>query len=191
MYKGCTLSLFNLIQSNLILSRQSDKLADHDQELASGAGPPWSAYRFFCPQPLRCSCLSPPNFAPAESRESRPPSSNPRAAIHIVLSALPSLSWETNAIMGRRPNQVIQQYFQRGPKLADNSNRYVNPPLSLNMFLHWGIIYPGVRAVCPQASSQAVGLSILLTVNCTGILRHASFAARTSPRAESIVLPPI
>ncbi|ROW15125.1 hypothetical protein VPNG_02931 [Cytospora leucostoma] len=26
--------------------------------------------------------------------------------------------------MGRRPNQVIQQYFQRGPKLADNSNRY-------------------------------------------------------------------
>ncbi|CAN8103168.1 unnamed protein product [Discula destructiva] len=26
--------------------------------------------------------------------------------------------------MGRRPNVVIQEYFQRGPKLTDNSNRY-------------------------------------------------------------------
>lgn len=26
--------------------------------------------------------------------------------------------------MGRRPNSLILQYFERGPKLADNSNRY-------------------------------------------------------------------
>jgi hypothetical protein len=27
-------------------------------------------------------------------------------------------------IMGRRPNQLILEYFERGPKLEDASNRY-------------------------------------------------------------------
>lgn len=183
--------LFNLIRSNLILSHQSDKLAEYDQELASGAGPALVCLPLFLSSAIAMQL--PLSAKLCTGRISRKSTAiiEPSSCYSHRLSALPSLSWETNAIMGRRPNQVIQQYFQRGPKLADNSNRYVNPPLSLNMFLHWGIIYHGVRAVCPQASSQAVGISILLTINCTGILRHASFAARTSPRAESIVLPPI
>ena len=51
----------------------------------------------------------PPEFWPIDrpNRQLAPPP--PRAQI---------------ATMGRKPNQVIASYFHRGPKLADNSNRY-------------------------------------------------------------------
>lgn len=46
-----------------------------------------------------------------------------------------------NAIMGRKPNLLIQEFFQRGAKLDDQSNRYEHTCKKCGMFVSNPIAY--------------------------------------------------
>jgi cell pole-organizing protein PopZ len=96
--------------------------------------------------------------------------------------------------MGRRPNSLILQYFERGPKLADNSNRYPHTCKACGENFPKGRIDSLTNHLtkkCP-AISEADRINACLTLH--GI-NHAANRAQKSrqlqPNGPSVDLPMI
>lgn len=86
--------------------------------------------------------------------------------------------------MGRRPNSLILQYFERGPKLADNSNRYPHTCKACGENFPKGRIDSLTNHLtkkCP-AISEADRINACLTLH--GI-NHAANRAQKSKQAQS------
>lgn len=66
-----------------------------------------------------CRCHKPPPFPALKPTHVNAHRLGYRLAIFCHLK--PN---DVDGIMGRRPNQLILEYFERGPKLEDASNRY-------------------------------------------------------------------
>lgn len=85
--------------------------------------------------------------------------------------------------MGRRPNSLILQYFERGPKLADNSNRYPHTCKACGENFPKGRIDSLTNHLtkkCP-AISEADRINACLTLH--GI-NHATNRAQKSKHAQ-------
>ncbi|KAK0745168.1 hypothetical protein B0T21DRAFT_345262 [Apiosordaria backusii] len=86
--------------------------------------------------------------------------------------------------MGRRPNALILQYFERGPKLQDQSNRYPHTCKSCGEHFPRGrldSLTSHLTKKCP-AISEADRVSALLTLSGMG---HASKTFQQSQQAHA------
>ncbi|VBB83966.1 Putative protein of unknown function [Podospora comata] len=86
--------------------------------------------------------------------------------------------------MGRRPNALILQYFERGPKLQDQSNRYPHTCKSCGEHFPRGrldSLTSHLTKKCP-AISEADRVSTLLTLSGMG---HASKTFQQSQQAHA------
>ncbi|KAI0882766.1 uncharacterized protein GGS22DRAFT_40400 [Annulohypoxylon maeteangense] len=84
--------------------------------------------------------------------------------------------------MGRRPNQVIVQFFERGPKLNDNSNRYHHRCKACGEDFPKGrsdSLTAHLLKKCP-AISQADRVNVCLTLNGLNNANPTSTANRTN-----------
>ncbi|KAK4152792.1 hypothetical protein C8A00DRAFT_15947 [Chaetomidium leptoderma] len=86
--------------------------------------------------------------------------------------------------MGRRPNALILQYFERGPKLQDQSNRYPHTCKACGEHFPRGrldSLTSHLTKKCP-AISEAERVNALLTLSG---MSHASQRFQQSPQAQA------